>query len=279
MRVIPRPVTCRLGLLLVAHRYESESASHLRTLALAAGVPGRLATIGHRSADEIETGLRSLHAAGLDGVAVVPLFVSSESRLIRQAAELDAAAAAAAGFAVVVTSALDESSEVMDALADRARRLAEARGHQALMLVGHGPVGDEDMSAWEALGATVAAGVLERTGFAAAEAGVVRDDAPSDTRAAAVRILRERIEQLAADTGRPVVVVPWIVGAGRLTRERLPQDLAGLDVRYDGRPLLPHPALARWVTRQLAGARSLLDRGGGDPAEAGPRPPSVAQAT
>jgi len=253
-------VTCRVGLLLVAHHYDAESASHLRTLTVAGGVPGRLATIGHRSADELEAGLRSLHAAGLDGVAVVPLLVSSESRLIRQAAELDTAAAAEAGIAVTVTPALDDSPEVMDALADRARRLAETRAPQTLMLVGHGPVGDEDLAAWEVLGATVAAGVRQRTGFAAVEAALVRDDAAVEVRAAAVRMLRERIARCVRDTGQSVVVVPWIVGAGRLTRERLPEDLAGLDVRYDGRPLLPHPALARWVARQLSGARARLDR-------------------
>ena len=263
-------MTCRVGLLLVAHHYDAESASHLRTLTVAAGVPGRLAAIGRRSADEIGEGLRSLHAAGLDGVAVVPLFVASESRLIQQAADLDTAAATAAGIAVTVTPALDESPEVMDVLADRGRRLAETRARQALMLVGHGPVADDDLAAWEVIGATVAAGVRQRTGFAAVEAGLVRDDGPADVRAAAVRTLRERIARWARDTGQPVVVVPWIVGAGRLTRERVPEDIAGLDVRYDGRPLLPHPALARWVTRRVADARRRFD-GSADPAAASQR--------
>jgi sirohydrochlorin ferrochelatase len=272
-------MTCRVGLLLVAHHYDAESASHLRTLVFAAGVPGRLATIGRRSDDEIGHGLRALQAAAHDAVAVVPLFVSSGSRLVRRASELAVAASAATGIPATVTAALDASDEVMDALADRARRLAGARTQQAVMLVGHGPVADEDLDQWDTLGATVAAGVRDRTGFAVVEAGVARDDAPPDVRAGAVGALRDRIMRLASDTGGPVVVVPWILGAGRLTRDRLPADLAGLDVRYDGQPLLPHPALARWVTRQLAGARSLLDRGAGDPAEAGPRPPSVAQAT
>lgn len=253
-------MTCRVGLLLVAHHYDAESAGHLRTLTFSAGVPGRLATIGRRSGDEIGHGLRSLHAAAHDAVAVVPLFVSSGSRLVRQATELAVAASADTHMPATVTAALDTSAEVMDILADRARRLAESRAGQALMLVGHGPVADEDLADWEGLGAAVAAGVRERAGFAVVEAGVVRDDAAPEARATAVAVLRDRIARLASDTGRPVVVVPWVLGAGRLTRERLPADLAGLDVRYDGQPLLPHPALARWVTRQIGAARRLLER-------------------
>lgn len=252
-------MTCRVALLLVAHRYDAESAGHLRTLAFSAGVPGRLAAIGHGSGDEIGRGVRWLHAAAHDAVAAVPLFVSSGSRLVRQATELAAAAAAEAGIPVTVTSALDASAEVMDILTDRARRLADARRRQALVLVGHGPVADDDLPQWEALGTAVATGVGDRAGFAAVEAAVVRDDATPDARAAAVTDLRDKITRLASETGEPVVVVPWILGAGRLTRERLPADLAGLDVRFDGQPLLPHPALARWVTRQLTAARPLLD--------------------
>jgi sirohydrochlorin ferrochelatase len=252
---------CRVGLLLVAHRYAPESVTHLRTLVFAAGVRGRLATIGHDADDEIRQGLRALQGEAHDAVAVVPAFVASGSRFARRATELATAASAETGMRATVTGALDASAEVMDILADRARRLGESPSRQALMLVGHGPVADDDQDQWDALGASVAAGVLERTGFAVVEAGVVRDDAEPDRRAAAVTVLRDRIGRLAAETGRPVVVVPWILGAGRLTRERLPADLAGLDVRYDGRPMLPHPALARWVTRQLAAARRTLASG------------------
>jgi sirohydrochlorin ferrochelatase len=251
-------MTCRLGLLVVAHRCDAESASHLQTLVFSAGVQGRLATIGRQPGDEIGAGVRALHAAAHDGVAVVPLFVSSGNWIVRRVTELAVAASADAGIPASVTAALDASAEVMDVLADRARRLAGSPTGQALMLVGHGPVEDEDLASWDSLGAAVAGGVRDRAEFAVVEAGVVRDDAPPDVRAAAVHAVRERIARLASETGRAVVVVPWIVGAGSLTRERLPADLTGLDVRYDGQPLLPHPALARWVTRQLSAARPRL---------------------
>jgi len=253
---------CHLGLLLVAHHYDAESAGHLRTLAHAAGVQGRLATVGRRSGDEIGQCLRALHAAAHDAVAVVPLFVTSDSRLVRRAAEMVTTAAGPGGIRVTVTGALDASAEAMDVLADRARRLAETRSRQALLLVGHGPVADEDLPQWEALGAALAAGVRDRTGFAAVEVDLVRDDATPEVRAAAVSALRDRVTRLSRETGHPVVVVPWILGAGRLTRERLPADLAGLEVRFDGQPMLPHPALARWVARQLAAARITIEGAG-----------------
>jgi len=72
--------------------------------------------------------------------------------------------------------------------------------------------------------------------------------------------VRERIARYAVDTGEPVIVVPWLVGAGRLTRVRLLQDLAELDIRYEGKPMLPHPALGDWLARELAVASMVLTR-------------------
>jgi sirohydrochlorin ferrochelatase len=102
--------------------------------------------------------------------------------------------------------------------------------------------------------------VKDRGRFLAVRAGVVRDDAPAPARTAAVRAVRERIARYAVDTGEPVIVVPWLVGAGRLARVQLLQDLAELDIRYEGRPMLPHPALADWLARELAVASMVLTR-------------------
>jgi len=47
-------------------------------------------------------------------------------------------------------------------------------------------------------------------------------------------------------------VVPILVSEGRVSREKIPADLEGLDVVYTGEPILPHPALARWIARRVA---------------------------
>ncbi|MDH4043999.1 MAG: hypothetical protein OEY20_15450 [Gemmatimonadota bacterium] len=246
----------RVGLVLVAHRYDRESTAHLRTLlADVTDGPGQLAGIGHTSLDDVTAAARALRGDGCDGIALLPMIVHSESSTAHRVVQAARDLATMLGMAVVVAPALDAAAEIVEVLTDRAHALAsDDASSSAVVLVGHGPTRDDDLAVWERTGMTVAAGVRDRGGFARVRAEFVRDDAGPPVRAAAVRGLRECIAQDAMATGRDVIVVPWIVGAGRLARERLPEDLAGLAIRFDGRPMLPHPALERWVSRQLAAA-------------------------
>jgi hypothetical protein len=97
--------------------------------------------------------------------------------------------------------------------------------------------------------------VAAATGFRDVKVGLVRDDAPPEVRAEAVRGIRETIQLQHALTGKPVVVVPILVSTGSVSREHVPADLEGLPIVYTGEPLLPHPALARWVESRVAGSR------------------------
>jgi hypothetical protein len=47
------------------------------------------------------------------------------------------------------------------------------------------------------------------------------------------------------------VVVPVLISRGRISRETFMQDLDGLPVVYSGDPLLPHPALSRWLQSRV----------------------------
>lgn len=249
-----------VGLLLVAHRYDHESTAELRALMSAAAAgPARLATVGHADFDDVREGARTLRERGCDGIAVVPLLILSDSSLTRRVRDMAPALAGELGVPVATTAALDAAPEVAAVLGDRARDLAAgAESRHAVMLIGHGPSLSDDLPPWEAAGMTLAEAVREAGGFARARAAVVQDDAEPAVRAAAVRSVRDRIARFAGDTGQPVIVVPWLVGAGHLTRTQLPEDVAGLDIRYDGRPLLPHPQLGRWVRREFAAAAAAL---------------------
>jgi sirohydrochlorin ferrochelatase len=248
------------GLVLVAHRYDPESTAHVEALASGAGIPARMAAVGSGGYDELNQAVADLAAERCDAVTIVPLVTSSESRLVRDVAAMASPLAAEHGIAVALASALDDAPEVIVVLSDRATAQADDVARQAVMLVAHGPSHDEDMPAWEQLGTTIAAGVRERGRFAAVRSGVVCDDAPAPMRAAAVRAVRERVARYAVDTGYPVIVVPWLVGAGRLARGRLLSDLAELEIRYDGKPMLPHAALGEWLARELAVASMVLTR-------------------
>jgi len=218
------------GLALVTHRYDAESTAHLESLAAGAGVPARLAPVGHGAYDDVGAAVAALRDQRCDAVTLVPLMVTSDSRTVRELAALAPTLAHDHHIALAVASALDDAPEVVEVLSDRAGALADEAESQAVVLVGHGPSLDTDLASWTRLGLTLAEGV------------------------------REVIGQCAADTGREVIVVPWLVGAGTLSRAKLRRDMADLNVAFDGRPLLPHPALDTWLARHLAVASMALTR-------------------
>ena len=64
-----------------------------------------------------------------------------------------------------------------------------------------------------------------------------------------------------ADQGvSEIVVVPVLVSTGSVSREKLPRDLAGLPMVYEGDALLPHPGMAKWVEARVRDARSVASK-------------------
>ncbi|MGH7504578.1 MAG: sirohydrochlorin chelatase [Longimicrobiales bacterium] len=150
-----------------------------------------------------------------------------------------------------LTPALDASPEIATILAERALQLASARSEQALFIIGHGPNGAEDHAEWMRNLRPVADSIARLTGFRDVKLGLVRDDAPAPVREEAVRRIREIIALQHELTGRDVVVVPLLISKGYVSTEKLPKDLEGLPIAYDGEGLLPHPALGGWIARRV----------------------------
>lgn len=211
---------------------------------------------------------RRLVERGAGEIVVVPLLVSSHSGhyeqirfLAGQTDSLDeqmhhhlhmaGIERAAVQVPMRLTRAIDDSPEVARVLGERALALAAEPKEQALFLVGHGPNSAEDHAEWMRNLRPVADSVKAATGFRDVKVGLVRDDAPAEVRAEAVRAVRETIELQHRATGKPVVVVPVLISTGQVSREKLPRDLAGLPIVYRGEALLPHPGLARWVEARV----------------------------
>lgn len=216
---------------------------------------------------------------GAERVVVVPLLASSHSGHYEQirylAGEVDTISdvmmhhlhmagieRASTSVPISVTPALDASPEIADILTERAARLATRPADQALFVIGHGPNGAEDYAGWMANLRPIAEEVGQRGGFRDVKLGLVRDDAPEAVRAEAVRRIREIIEIQHALTGQEVVVVPILVSKGYVSTHKLPQDLNGLPVVYDGEGLLPHEAISRWVERRVREAPGETDGSG-----------------
>lgn len=53
------------------------------------------------------------------------------------------------------------------------------------------------------------------------------------------------------ERGHDVIVAPLFLSSGYFTSRMIPKRLQGLEYRYSGDPLLPHPLLTSWMDRQI----------------------------
>jgi sirohydrochlorin ferrochelatase len=266
----PEPATT--GTILVAHGASADWNAPVHRIADAAHTGGPVEVsflMGDSAASyRFQDAAARLVARGATRIVVVPLLASSYSGhyeqiryLARDTAELDpslrhhldeAGIERAAGTVPLrLTPAIDASMEAADILAERALHLARTPAEQSLFIIGHGPGSAEDYARWMDHLRPVADSVRSVTGFRDVKLGLVRDDAAPSVRREAVRRIRELIELQAEATGRDVVVVPLLIAKGYISTQKLPEDLEGLPIVYDGEGLLPHPALAAWIERRV----------------------------
>lgn len=212
--------------------------------------------------------VKKLEGQGVGEIVVVPLLVSSHSghydqirwlagdsvvlgKTMIHHLHMSGIERAATSLPIRVTRAIDDSPEVARVLAERALAITPRPEGRALFIVGHGPNSAEDNAAWMKNLRPVADTVRALTGFRDVRVGLVRDDAPADVRAEAVRGVRELIELQYLATGDTVTVVPVLVSRGTVSQVKIPKDLAGLPMKYTADALLPHPGLARWVEARV----------------------------
>lgn len=260
-----------VGTLIVAHGGDSTWNSLVREIAGQVRSPGPVEVsflMGpEASTTRFQDRVKKLVDHGATEIVAVPLLVSSHSGhyeqiryLARLTDTLDATMRehlhhggierSSVQVPIRVMAALDDSPELARVLADRAVAAEANPEGRALMLVGHGPNSAEDYAAWMRNLRIVADSVKRLSGFRDVRVELVREDAPPPVRAEAVLRLRELIALQAELTGQQVIVVPILVSRGGISRSRVLQDLKGLPIRYSDDPLLPHPAIAGWITRR-----------------------------
>lgn len=267
-----------VGTIVIAHGGDSLWNSHVIDAARAARTGGPVEVsflMGPAAAKaRFQDAVTKLERAGVDSIVVVPVLVSSFSGhydqlrwLVGDSIALDETmqhhlhmsgiTRAGSRLPMRLAKAMDSAPEIAHVLADRARALARQLGAEprtrALLIVGHGPNSAEDNAAWMQHLRPIADSVKAMTGFRDVRVDLVRDDAPAAVRAEAVRHVRELVELQSALTGTDVIVVPVLVSKGQVSRDKLPADLRGTPHVYSGEPLLPHPAMVRWIESRVGG--------------------------
>lgn len=266
------PARAQTGLLVVAHGAGPAWNDGVRAVvAQVQWTRGPIATAFLMGPEAASSGWDSavahLARQGARRIVVVPLLISSHGGhyldILRAAGVPSDTIVRAAPHAhgahqppvpTVVTGALDDAPELGQALAGRWRALSSAERRRPLFLVAHGPNTDDEATLWlHALEA--AAAVIRAEGGVPVAAGLLRDDAPTAVRAAAIQEIHRAINRLATEAGDSVTVLPVLISTGQINQVTIPADLAGLPIRYTGVALAPHPALARWIER-VAGAKA-----------------------
>jgi sirohydrochlorin ferrochelatase len=232
---------------------------------------------GMADAAALDDAVAKLESQGAERIAVVRLFVSADSFLERTeqilglrpgappkpATSADAQAhhsqhaehsmatwrlESSAAFAVS-REGLSEAPEMGAVLIDRARALSRDPAHEDVLVLAHGPGDDAENERWLRQMDALAEEVRAALPFARVGVATLREDWP-EKREAAEQAVRAYLTETSA-AGRLPIVIPFRVsGFGPYA-----EVLAGLDYEADGRGLLPHAAVTRWIARQAATLR------------------------
>ncbi len=262
------------GILLLAHG--SVNAWDQDVLAVARRVDERVpveTAFGMADAQRLQTGVDRLEKRGVSRIVAVPLFVSSDSEVLDQTryllglraepSEVFVGAMRAMGMAVslkkvasrvpvAMTPALDDHPLVVEILRQHARALSARPAKDTLIIVGHGPYDDAANARWLAMLGAMARRIRKSEGFRAAYGATLRDDNPAPVKDRAIARLRALVARANAGGGR-AVVVPDLIARGGI-ESHVTKALRGLDYAWDGRTILPHPNVARWVEESAAKA-------------------------
>jgi sirohydrochlorin ferrochelatase len=279
----PRP-----GILLLAHGGKPAWNESVRGLAakVDAQRPTEVA-FGMASRPAIQAAIDRLASRGVSSIVAVPLFVSSHSSVItsteyllglRSEAPADLAVfarmthghgAAEGGHhenadntrpvdsrvPIRMAPALGRHPVVSDILLTRATAISHDPSEEALVIVAHGPVPEDDNRAWLADMEVVAGRIRESRPFASVDWLTVRDDAPAPVRDAATEELRAVVQRRTAE-GRRILVLPLVISFGGI-EAGIRKRLDGLGYTMAEQGLMPDDRLATWVLEiaALSGVR------------------------
>ncbi len=140
---------------------------------------------------------------------------------------------------------LSEAPEMDKVLVDRVMALSSNPENEDVLILAHGPGDDAENERWLQYINERAAGLRSGYNFNAVKVATLREDWP-EKRDAAQQIVRDYVGSANA-AGRKALVIPYRVhGFGPYA-----DVLASLDYVADETGLVPHPAVADWIARQI----------------------------
>lgn len=130
-------------------------------------------------------------------------------------------------------------------LADRATALSKAPAKEDVLILAHGPGDDAENARWLAKLDERAAVLRSRAPFRRVQVETLREDWP-DKRTEAEKRIRAYVERATAEGGKAIVLPFRVQGFGPYARV-----LEGLDYASDGKGLIPHAEVTRWIEHEI----------------------------
>ena len=279
----------KIGVLLLAHGGKAEWNERVNDVAKTVDVSTPTAVaFGMASRASIQRAVDQLTARGVTEIVAVPLFVSSHSSVITSTEYLlglraeapkdlalfakmdhsshgapagdhsahaaDAPAADPASPIVTrlpirMTPALNRHPLIGAIVADRARSISVTPQKEAVIVVAHGPVPDEDNRRWLEDMAVLAEHTRKAAAYPSVDYMTVRDDAGPAMREAATMELRDKVQAQIA-LGRRVLIVPHLMSFGGI-EQGIRKRLEGLDYTMTTQALMPDERIISWVLASI----------------------------
>lgn len=140
---------------------------------------------------------------------------------------------------------LSQAPEMDAVLVERVMALSRNPQNEDVLVLAHGPGDDAENTRWLRYINARTATLRDNHEFNSIKVATLREDWP-EKREAAQKIVRDYV-RAANDAGRTALIVPYrVYGFGPYA-----DVLEGLDYVADETGLVPHPAVADWIERQI----------------------------
>ncbi len=210
---------------------------------------------GMADLETIQAATDRLEEKGVKKIVAVPLFISSYSPIIENTAFIlglrkrtktsqKELTSIKSNVEFVMTSAIDSHPLIAEILLDRASELSKNTNDETVIIVGHGPNDPGQNEKWLKEMMVLASFVKEKGNFKDVKVTTLRDDAPKEIREKATMILREMV--MMASLKGNAIVIPHLIARGGI-ESGIPERLKGLDYIYNGKTLLPHENITKWI--------------------------------
>ncbi|BBH22621.1 hypothetical protein Back11_39660 [Paenibacillus baekrokdamisoli] len=202
----------------------------------------------------IQDGIDQLEAEGITDLYVLPFFVSSGSTHVDDIAQAFGQPPVSmrregelerfrwhADTRIHFGQPINDDEAIAELLHANIRELIETPERERLLLVAHGSREAGFYGRWREGMTLLAERMRELGGFAGADIAMLL---PNQAACVMKAVQRKRPDEA-------IIVVPLFLSDGYFTRTVIPMRLDGLIYRYNGRAMLPHPCVTRWMERQI----------------------------